>query len=156
MYIFVLFTSSFKCVEETKLLSTVCLVSMGFEQEINLDDLESFQDTKVGQYDAPIYRHIVSQLHGLRWGLIIAVMGVNFFSPTVSPTLTAWGQSHSEICWHDFDTFLTLTFIFCKILLSFILFFLQILNCGRKSNLPYFLVFGVHLSVNLLQTQTSN
>ena len=60
MYIFLLFTSPYKCVEETKLLSTVCLVSMGFEQEINLDDLESFQDTKVGQYDASIYRHIVS------------------------------------------------------------------------------------------------
>ena len=77
MYIFVLFTSPYKCVKETKLLSTVCLVSMGFEQEINLDDLESFQDPKVGQYDAFVYRHIVNWLHGLRWVLVIVVMGVN-------------------------------------------------------------------------------
>lgn len=48
MYTFVLFISPYKCVEETKLLSTVCLVSMGFEQKINLDDFESFQDPKVG------------------------------------------------------------------------------------------------------------
>lgn len=36
--------------QETKLLSAVCLVSVGLEQEINLDNLAA----KVGEYDASI------------------------------------------------------------------------------------------------------